>query len=262
MKYDKTVECDGKLMSARAAALRKGMSPGHVMKLSRLGLPIERRKNEGRVPHLIAYKGQTLSAEELAPILGVTAETVRVRIREGRPLETQVRRAHQRLIEHDGRKQTVRQWAKELGVSRKYIYVRVQRGLPLTAPMRRGKSFSKKAPRLTESGVHRITRGEGENGLYWSDDLEARVWHLYCGGDNFGECSLNEIGALWGLSRERVRQVELKAINKIRRAAKLGKPDAVNALKWFRMRSEERSRERLSAWEQAALNAPGSFEAA
>lgn len=256
MKYGKVVNCDGKLMTALEAARKTGLSPRTVMKLAQLGRPIARRPHEGREPQRVPYEGQMLTAEELAPILGVTAETVRARIRNGVPLAKRGRRTHPELIEHDGRKQTVRQWAAELRVSRNYIYARVRRGLPLDAPPLR----VAKETRLTESGVYRVDRGEGENGLYWDDDLECRVWHMYCGGDELGELTLVEVAALWDLSRERIRQIEMVAIEKIRRDAKLGRQDAVDALTWFRLRSEQRSRERMSAWEQAEMNAPGFFD--
>lgn len=259
MKYGKVVECDGKLMTALEAARKSGLAPSTVMKLAGAGKPIVRQPRKGKEPRRVLHDGKLLTAEEIAPLIGMNATTVRIRMRNGKPLERIARRGMVGVVvEHEGRQTTLGQLARDTGQSSGKIYYRYANGLPLTGEVKR----KKPAPSITESGVFRVNRAEGENGLYWSDDLECRIWHLYCGGDGYGECTLAEIAALWDLSRERIRQVEHVAINKIRRDAKLGKQDAVNALMWFEMRAEQRNSEQPDHWDQAEMNSPGHFDVA
>lgn len=254
--YDRLVVCEGKSMTARMAAIKTGLAPSTVLKLHLAGKPIVKQPARGKNPRRALHNGQMLTAEEIAKAEGLAAETVRARMRAGLPLGRIKRQYRGAKVVHEGREWMVSELARKLGMSTGKLYYRVKHGLPLEGPLppRASRSTS-----LTDSGTHRIARGEGENGLYWCDDLEARIWHLYCGGDEFGECTLAEIAALWGLSRERVRQVQDKAIGKIRRAAQRGDHDALDALKCFRLRLEQLNEQRPGHWECAELNAPGHF---
>jgi hypothetical protein len=78
------------------------------------------------------------------------------------------------------------------------------------------------------------------------------VWHLYCGGDHFGECTAEEIAAMWGCTRQRVEQIEYRAYAKVRRLAKIGNKDALNMLEWLRQKIELRYRSKPSHWDAAA----------
>lgn len=255
---DRLVMCDGKSMTVRMASLKTGLAMSTIMKLHNAGAPIERKQRRGKVPMQVMHNGQMMTIEEIAAVEGLAVGTVRDRLRAGRPLGKLKRRSKGALVEHDGRMWTVADLARELGCEKTKIYRRLKGGHPLTGPVQR----ARREPRILESGEFRLSRAEGENGLYWADDLEARVWHMYCGGDDFGECTLAEIAALWELSRERIRQVETEAFRKIRQLVIRGDKDAVDALAWFKMRAEMRSTEKPGHWEQAEANAPGWFEAA
>jgi transcriptional regulator with XRE-family HTH domain len=72
---------------------------------------------------------------------------------------------------------------------------------------------------------------------------------------HFGRMSLEEVGMFMGVSRERVRQIERDAINKLRKLAKKGHPAAAECLLALRERMEQLEIE--SHWEKAELEAPG-----
>lgn len=137
------------------------------------------------------------------------------------------------------------------GLEESTIRWRIRHGIDLDAPNHGGKP-------MDESGEFPI--GSSADTLYWEDDLEARVWHMYCGGDNFGECSLQEIASLWGVSRQRVQQIETTAIRKIRARAKRGCADAVACQRLLKERIEAASRQRPGHWEWMELQAPGNMD--
>lgn len=139
------------------------------------------------------------------------------------------------------------------GLEESTIRYRIKHGIPLDAPNHGGVS-------LTESGEHPI--GSAADALYWSDDLEARVWHMYCGGDDFGECTLHEIAALWDVTRQRVEQIQHKAIEKIRAKANRGDPDAIACRELINQRLADIARRRPSCWEWAESLSPGFIEIA
>lgn len=213
---------------------------------------------------LIEYEGELLTAKEIAVRSGLAPETVLERHRMGKPLRRLGRggtRAPAKLFSFRGEMLTAKEIAKRLGASKAIVYARIKRGTSLDIPVCEAACVARRGGRreLLESGVHEIGSSNGENGLYWADDLEARVWHLHCGGDEFGECTLEEIGACWNFSRERVRQIEDGAFRKIRGMVARGDKDALEALSWFESRAEMRSSQPASHWERAEANSPGRF---
>lgn len=202
------------------------------------------------------YKGQWMTAREIAPLAGLSVSTVRKRMSMGLPVVSERRANMSKLIEFKGKMLTAKEIARRLGRSVGYVYHRIDNGLPLEGELKRGR----KPKDILESGVNRIQGTAGDNGKYWEDDLEVRVWHMYCGGDDFDALTLQEIADLWDISREAVRLVETRAMNKIRALAERGNTDAVNMIAWFEMRSEARAQQKFDHWEQASLNAPGHFD--
>lgn len=139
------------------------------------------------------------------------------------------------------------------GLEESTIRWRIRNGVDLEAPNHGGKP-------LDESGEHEI--GSCADSLYWEDDLECRVWHLHCGGDDFGECTLEEIGQLFGCSRERIRQIEHAAIRKIRVKAARGDADALACKRYIEERLEQISRQRPPHWEWMEMQSPGHIDLA
>lgn len=213
------------------------------------------------IAKLHEFEGHWLEVKEIACITGYTRRYIDYLVKKGLPLKRKRNGGgHATKHMYKGQMRTVREIAADLGVSTVTVYDRLYRGTPLESPVREKQSRRYKAAQMLESGEYATADDHGENGKFWADDLEARVWHLYCGGDDFGECTLVEIAALWNLSRERVRQVEDSACRKIRGLAARGNPDAVAACEFFRARMESLSREQPTVWEQASLNAPGNFD--
>lgn len=210
----------------------------------------------------LEFEGKMYSSKELEQITGYTRRYINQLVRAGLPIrrkEDHVPLDRAKLHPFGGEELTAVQIAERLGVDVSVVCSRLHRGSPLDAPVQVGKSSTRGA--LLESGEHEIGEpSNGENGLYWADDIEARVWHLHCGGDDFGECTLAEIAALWGLSRERVRQIEDVACRKIRMKALRGNKDAQALMELFKMRQKQRSSERPGVWEQASMNSPGNFD--
>jgi hypothetical protein len=213
-------------------------------------------------PKLVEFEGKWLTVDEIAKACGYTVRYINYRISRGKPLNRRPSSGRGvRRHMYKGKLLTVREIALDLGLSTVTVYERMYRGKPLEDPAELSKSSATRSARsLMESGERELAADNGENGKFWQDDLDARVWHMYCGGDEFGECTLSEIAALWGLSRERVRQIEESGLRKIRIMAKRGNADAAAVKEMFEALSASRSLRRLSHWEQCEQNAPGNFE--
>jgi hypothetical protein len=158
-----------------------------------------------------------------------------------------------RLFPYRNQMLSVKAIAAIRGLEESTIRWRLRNGVDIDAPNHGGKG-------LDESGEFEI--GSNADKLFWEDDLEARVWHLHCGGDDFGECTLQEIAELWGMSRERVRQIEESAMRKIRVKAARGCPDAIACKLLLEERIEQMSRRRPDHWEWMEMQSPGHIELA
>jgi hypothetical protein len=246
---------EGEMLTFVEVAARVGLSPSRVATLHYQGRAIAKSSRMQR--RRVEFDGKMLTAAEIAPLVGLKASTVRHRISAGLPLGP-IKREYD-TFEFRGEQRTVREIASALGRTPAFVRYRLDHSLPLEGPAKCGR---KRRDPLLESGERKISTGAGENGLYWEDDLEARIWHLYCGGDDFGECTLDEIAQCWGLTRERIRQVEFEAREKIRARAKRGDKDALALQELLRARIELREQRGPSPWEQAALNAPGAIDLA
>lgn len=202
------------------------------------------------------YLGRLMTVKEIAPLVGLHHETVRKRISQGLPVTPTPRHYRAIRFEFRGKLLTAREIARKLKRTVGYVYYRLEHGIPLEEPRRRGRA----GVNLLESGTYAVRDAAGENGKYWEDDLEARVWHLYCGGDDFDAITLREIAELWDLSHEAVRLVEQRALAKLKAKYDSGDPDAVRMIEWMQLRAERRQRQKPSHWAQAEENAPGWFE--
>lgn len=248
---------DGEMLTFVEVAQRVGLSPSRVAVLHYQGRVIARVSP--LAPRRAEFDGEMLTAAEIAKRTGLSAKTIGERMRLGRPVQGSRRGPREVLYPHEGELMTAGAIANAIGKTKSFVVYRLKRGLPLDDSVRLGRRRKERDP-LTQSGVRLIGSGAGENGLRWHEDDECLFWHLWHGGDGYGECTLEEIGRLWDLSRERIRQICEEALCKIKRAAERGDKDALNAVEFFRARAAQRSREPLDHWEQAALNAPGNIE--
>lgn len=253
---------DGEMMTFAEVGALVGLSASQVARLWYARKPIVRTQPLDQKRALL--DGEMLTAKEISARTGLAVSTVRSRMRAGMPLVRIPRGPKNTLHMHEGELMTRAELARRIGKTKAFVAYRIARGIPLDAPTRRGRKpyaeeLHASVAELLESGERYIGSGAGENGLRWHEDAECLFWHLYCGGDGYGECTLEEIGMLWDISRERVRQIASIALGKIQRAAARGNKDAVNAIEFFRYKSEQRCREPLSHWEQAELQSPGGF---
>lgn len=70
----------------------------------------------------------------------------------------------------------------------------------------------------------KLLREQLEDVLSTLGDREARVLRMRCGFDDGRPCTLEEVGQVFGVTRERIRQIEMKAMKELRqpeRAVKL-----------------------------------------
>lgn len=251
------ISFEGEMLTFVEVAARVGLSPSRVATLHYQGRVIE--KSSRMQARRIEFDGRMLTAHEIAPLVGLTASTVRHRMSLGRPVVPIKRQCE--TFEYNGEKRTIREIAEAIGKGTEFVRYRLTHGIPLDGP---GKPGRKRKDPLAESGEHRLgePRGVGENGLYWEDDIDAKLWHQWIGGDDFGELTLEEIGDLWDISRERVRQIERNAVAKIKARADRGDKDALALVELLQERSELRARRAPSTWEQAEMNSPGSVDLA
>lgn len=221
---------------------------------------IAKRTRPGKAAPLRAFHdGKWMTAKEIAPLVGLATRTVRERISKGLPVHRISRDYYGGLHHYAGEMRGADEIAEMIGATRGLVHYRIKHGIPLDKPvMRKPAAGAIRAVdrSLLESGERKIAAGAGENGLYWEDDLEARVWHMYCGGDAFGECTLDEIAQLWDVTRERIRQIEHGAIAKIRARAERGDPDALALQELLVERIAMREARGPSVWDQAELIAP------
>jgi hypothetical protein len=133
-----------------------------------------------------------------------------------------------------GQSKPLHVWSEESGISQNALYSRIfRRGWPAEVAL-------SKPTAPTNPRKNRVEEWPGASTLRWDDDEVAQ--QRLAERDAF---TLEEIGRMLGLGRERVRQIEERALAKLARLMGGDKDKVVESL---RALSQERD-QRRSAWE-------------
>jgi len=134
------------------------------------------------------------------------------------------------LFQELGREPTVDELARELEISRE----EVERGLALSqshlsldAPLMPGEDVrlldylpDQFAADPDDSAYRKALRASVEEALSSLKERESKILRLYYGLDGNDPMTLDEIGGLLGITRERVRQIKEKALVRLRHASR------------------------------------------
>jgi len=134
------------------------------------------------------------------------------------------------LLQELGREPTVEEIAEELEISREEVERTLaisQSHLSLDAPVTPGEDNrlldylpDQYSPGPEDEAYERALRETVEDSLSTLKEREAKILRLYFGLDDQDPMTLEEIGALLGITRERVRQIKEKALLRLRHASR------------------------------------------
>lgn len=134
------------------------------------------------------------------------------------------------LLQELGREPTVEEIAEELDISREEVERTLaisQSHLSLDAPVTPGEDNrlldylpDQYSPGPEDEAYERALRETVEDSLSTLKEREAKILRLYFGLDDQDPMTLEEIGALLGITRERVRQIKEKALLRLRHASR------------------------------------------
>ncbi len=134
------------------------------------------------------------------------------------------------LLQELGREPTVGEIAEDLEISEEEVVSTLtiaQSHLSLDAPLTPGEDNrlvdylpDQYAPQPEDETYEHALRDTIESALSTLKEREAKILRLYFGLDNQEPMTLDEIGTLLGITRERVRQVKEKALIRLRHASR------------------------------------------
>lgn len=181
---------------------------------------------------LYDFGTERLTADEIAVRVGCCVQTVYRRVSKGVPLDQPL--DNLRKSERRSKGRTVRVDGEDMSISAAAIKLNVS-----SATVRRWMDAGKLSDErsLVESGVFELEEEKWlDDSVPYESDLSARaILRLFMRDSEF--MTLDEIGAMYGLSRESIRQDEARAFNKLRRHHPRALADMVELA---RMRSDAR----------------------
>ncbi len=134
------------------------------------------------------------------------------------------------LLHELGREPTVEEIADDLDISQQEVERTLaisQSHLSLDAPITPGEDHrlldylpDQYAPAPEDETYDHALKDSVENALSSLKEREAKILRLYFGLDDQQPMTLEEIGALMGITRERVRQIKQKALIRLRHASR------------------------------------------
>ena len=208
----------------------QGVSLVDLINEGNLGLMQAARKfDETRDSRFVTYAVWWIRRAILVA-LADQSRVVRVPIRSACALARLGRRAR-RLEQELGREPTNRELAEGMDLSEREVaaaLVIARPHLSLDAPPRGDERDARSladlladdAPPVDESSIQRSLAETVAQALSALSQREARVLRLYYGLEGADQVSLEQIGAQLGVTRERVRQIKEKALQKIRQSGR------------------------------------------
>ena len=134
------------------------------------------------------------------------------------------------LLQELGREPTVEEIADDLDISQQEVERTLaisQSHLSLDAPITPGEDHrlldylpDQYAPGPEDEAYDHALKNSVEDALSSLKEREAKILRLYFGLDDQEPMTLEEIGALMGITRERVRQIKQKALIRLRHASR------------------------------------------
>jgi len=142
-----------------------------------------------------------------------------------------VGRQKSNLLQELGREPTVEEIAKELDVTREEVERTLaisQSHLSLDAPMQPGDEKGRLldylpdqfSPGPEDEAYEHALKATVEDALSGLKEREAKILRLYYGLDGQDPMTLEDIGSILGITRERVRQIKEKALVRLRHASR------------------------------------------
>lgn len=159
--------------------------------------------------HLIPFRGELRTYREIARMVGVSAGTIKSRYHNGQELDAPrhcgkiwAKGRAQERHEFHGEYLTYSEISKRTGLPVGTVKSRIHHGRPIDVPLN-GRASDARAHEMVERSVDPELP-------YEEDETCQRLVEEY------GPMTLEEIGHVIGVTRERVRQIELNAIRKLR----------------------------------------------
>ena len=153
------------------------------------------------------------------------ARTIRLPVHMGERLNKMVR-ASRRFVQEYGREPTIDEIASDIEVTPegvREILKRTQQPVSLETPIGEdGDSFlgdfieDQTTPPVSEVASHGLLKEQIDDVLDTLNEREARVLQLRFGLQDGLSRTLEEVGHVFGVTRERIRQIEAKALRKLR----------------------------------------------